>query len=126
MNEMFEKGLRNRAAVMGQERPAGSAAPGDGFGNAFSDFAMRYCWGELWSREGLPWKTRSLINIALLAAMNRPAEFKLHVGGAINNGATKEEIEEVLMQVVVYCGLPAGSQGLKLAKEFFAESEAGK
>jgi 4-carboxymuconolactone decarboxylase len=123
-DEVFRRGVANRKKVMGEAHVARSSAAVDEFSAPLTDVAMRFCWGELWSREGLDWKVRSLVNIGMMAAMNRPNELKLHVAGAIRNGATKEEIREVLMQVVVYCGLPAANQAFKLAKETFAELEA--
>ena len=123
MNEIYDKGVANRNAVMGNEHVARSVAARDEFSAPLTDLAMRYCWGELWSREGLPWKTRSLVCLAILATLDRPAELKAHVGGALRNGATKEEIQEVLLQIVIYCGLPAGSQAFRVAKEYFAEHE---
>jgi 4-carboxymuconolactone decarboxylase len=122
--EVFQRGVANRKKVMGESHVARSSAAVDEFSAPLTDVAMRFCWGELWSREGLDWKVRSLVNIGMMAAMNRPNELKLHVAGALRNGASKEEIREVLMQVVVYCGLPAGSQAFNLAKETFAEMEA--
>jgi 4-carboxymuconolactone decarboxylase len=124
MDDMFEKGVANRKLVLGEGHVARKTSAVDDFSRPLNELGTRYCWGELWSRDGLPWKTRSLINVALLAALNRPNEFKLHVGGALRNGATKEEIQEVLLQIVIYCGLPAGSQAFRLAKEYFAENEA--
>jgi 4-carboxymuconolactone decarboxylase len=124
MSESFDRGTANRAKVMGEEHVSRSTAARDEFSEPLTDLAMRFCWDELWSREGLPWKTRSFVCLALLAALNRPNEFKAHVGGALRNGATKAEIQEVLLQVVVYCGLPAGSQAFRLAKEYFAEHDA--
>jgi 4-carboxymuconolactone decarboxylase len=120
--DVFNQGVANRNAVMGETHVARSTAARDEFSAPLTDVAMRFCWGELWSRDGLPWKTRSLVVLGMLAALDRPNEFKAHVGGALRNGATKEEIQEVLLQVVVYCGLPAGSQAFKLAKEYFAEN----
>jgi len=124
-DDLFEKGVANRKAVMGEQHVARSTAASDEFSEPLTNLAMRYCWGELWSRKGLEWKTRSLVNIGIMAALNRPNEFKLHVAGALRNGASKDEIREVLMQVAVYCGLPAGNQAFRLAKECFAEMEAG-
>ena len=82
-----------------------------------------WCWGEVWGREGLPRKTRSLLNLAMLAALNREEEFRLHVRAAFNNGVTKEEIREVLLQVMIYCGVPAANSAFRQASEVFARME---
>ncbi len=83
-------------------------------------------WGTIWTRPGLPRKTRSLLNIGMLTVMNRPHELKLHIRSAFNNGVTKEEIKEVMLQVAAYAGVPAGIDGFRLAREAFAELDAAK
>ena len=85
------------------------------------ELATTYCWGECWGREGLDKKTRSIINLAMISALNRPHELKIHVKGAIRNGVTKEEIREVLFQVAIYAGIPAGVDSFRIAKEALAE-----
>ncbi len=80
-----------------------------------------YCWGAVWGREGLPRKTRSILNIAMITILNRPHELRLHIAGALRNGVTKDEIREVLMQVAIYAGVPAGVDGFRAAREVFAE-----
>lgn len=115
--ELRDEGRSNRQAVMGETHVARSAAAGTDFSLPLTDLALRYCWGELWSREGVSWKIRSLVCLALLAAQDKPVEFKGHVAGALRNGATLQEIQEVLLQVVIYCGLPTGAQAFRLAKE---------
>ena len=85
------------------------------------DLTTEYCWGYVWGRDGLTHKTRSLLNLAMLCALNRPQELKTHVRGALTNGATREEIREVFMQVAIYCGVPAGVDAFRNAKEVFAE-----
>lgn len=119
--ELHDKGLSNRRAVMGEGHVSRSTAKRTSFSEPLTDLALRYCWGELWSREGVSWKIRSLVCLALLASQDKPIEFKAHVGGALRNGASREEIQEVLLQVVIYCGLPTGSQAFRLANEALAE-----
>jgi len=123
-DSLYDKGVANRRAVMGESHVSRSTAARTEFSQPLNDLAMRYCWGELWSREGVSWKIRSLVCLALLATQDKRVEFKAHVGGALRNGATMEEIQEVLLQVVIYCGLPTGSQAFRLAKEYLAEAEA--
>ncbi len=121
-DEMFEKGLTVRKEVLGAKHVEASFAKADEFSMPLMEFVTRYCWGEIWSREGLPRKTRSLLNVAMLAALNRPHELRTHVRGALNNGCTKEEIREVLLQITVYCGVPAGVEAFRVAREAFAET----
>jgi 4-carboxymuconolactone decarboxylase len=80
-----------------------------------------YCWGAVWGREGLSKKTRSMLNLAMISALNRPHELKMHVGGALKNGVTRDEIREVFMAVAIYCGVPAGVDAFRVAREVFAE-----
>lgn len=121
MTERYEKGLAVRRAVLGEEHVDRALASVDEFSRPMAELGVEYCWGSLWTRDGLPLKTRSLINIAMLAALNRPHEFKLHVRGALRNGCSKEEIREALLHVAIYCGIPAGSEAFRSAKEVFAE-----
>ncbi len=93
----------------------------DDFNKPFQELVTEYCWGAVWGREALPRKTRSLLNLAMISALNRPHELKLHVQGALRNGVTKEEIREVFMQVAIYCGVPAGVDAFRIAKEAFRE-----
>jgi 4-carboxymuconolactone decarboxylase len=90
------------------------------------DLTTEYCWGAVWGREGLSRKTRSFLNLAMLCALNRPHELKTHVRGALTNGATREEIREVFMQVAIYCGVPAGVDAFRNAREVFAELDQRK
>ena len=85
------------------------------------ELTTEYCWGAVWGREGLPRKTRSMLNLAMLSALNRPHELKMHLKGALRNGVTKEEIREVLLQVAIYCGIPAGVDSFRVAREVFVE-----
>lgn len=125
MNEdIFDRGLAIRKAVLGTEYVETSLAKADDFDKAMQQLTTEYCWGWTWGREGLPRTTRSLLNLAMLGALNRHHEFKIHVRGAMRNGVTKDEIREVLLQVAIYCGIPAGVEAFRLAKEVFAEHGA--
>ena len=121
--ELFEKGLAIRKSVLGAEYVEKSIAAADDFNRPMQELTNEYCWGWCWGREGLDKKTRSIINLAMISALNRPNELKMHVKGAIRNGLTKEEIREVLLQVAIYCGIPAGVDSFRVAKEAFAELE---
>ncbi len=90
------------------------------------ELSTEYCWGYVWTRPGLALRDRSLINIAMISALNRPHELKLHVKAALTNGLSREEIREVLLQVAVYCGVPAGIDSVRIAREAFAEIDAAK
>jgi 4-carboxymuconolactone decarboxylase len=116
-DEMFEKGLKIRKEVLGSEYVEKSLANADDFTSPMQRLVSEYCWGAVWGREELPKKTRSMLNIAMLAVLNRPNEFKLHVRGALRNGVTKEEIREILLQVSIYAGVPAAIDSFKNAKE---------
>ncbi|MCH2396248.1 MAG: 4-carboxymuconolactone decarboxylase [Oceanibaculum sp.] len=118
---MFEKGLKMRRAVLGAEYVDKSIASADDFNMPMQELVTSYCWGEIWNRPGLPPKTRSLLNLAMLTALNRPHELKLHVRGALNNGVTREEIMEVFLQTAIYCGVPAAIDAFRNAREVFAE-----
>ena len=122
----FEEGLAVRRAVLGDEYVNRSLANADEFMRPMQELVTEDCWGTIWTRPGLPRKTRSLLNVALLTVLNRPHELKLHVRGALNNGCTKEEIQEVLLQVAVYCGMPAGVDGFRNAAEAIREYEANQ
>lgn len=119
--ERYETGLRIRREVLGAEYVDKSIATADDFNRPLQELVTEYCWGEIWSRPGLNRKTRSLINLAMLTALNRPHEVKLHLKGALNNGCSKEEIMEVLLQTAIYCGVPAAVDSFRLAREVFAE-----
>lgn len=119
--EMFEKGLKIRREVLGAEFVDKAIASADDFNRPLQEIVTQYCWGEIWGRPGLDRKTRSIINLAMISALNRQHEVKMHVKGAIANGLTKDEIREVLLQVAIYCGVPAGVDSFRTAKEAFAE-----
>ena len=119
--ELFDKGLKVRREVLGTEYVDNAIKNADDFSRTLQEFVTEYCWGELWNRPGLDRKSRSMLNLAMLAALNRPHEIKLHIRGAINNGMTKDEITEVFLQVGVYCGVPAAVDAFRNAREVFAE-----
>lgn len=121
--ELFEKGLDIRKSVLGPDVVEKSMAAADEFNMPMQELVTEYCWGTVWGREELPKKTRSMLNIAMLAVLNRPNEFKLHIRGAIRNGVSKEEIREILLQVAIYAGVPAGIDSFRNAKEALAELE---
>lgn len=125
-NELFEKGLAIRRAVLGAEYVDKAIAAADDFSMPMQQLVTEYCWGAVWGREELPRKTRSIINLAMISALNRPHELKLHVRGALNNGVSREEIREVLLQVAIYCGVPAAIDAFRTAREVFAEVDAKK
>jgi 4-carboxymuconolactone decarboxylase len=120
-NELYETGLRIRREVLGAEYVDKSIAMSDDFNRPLQELVTQYCWGAVWSRPGLNRKTRSLINLAMLTALNRPHEVKLHLKGALNNGCSREEIMEVLLQTAIYCGVPAAIDSFRLAREVFNE-----
>ena len=121
--DRYNEGLAVRREVLGNEYVDKAMADMDDFTRPFQELVNEYCWGSVWARPGLPRKTRSLINLGLLTALNRPHELKLHLRGALNNGCTKEEIMEVLLHTAIYCGMPAAVTSFRTAKEFFKESE---
>jgi 4-carboxymuconolactone decarboxylase len=119
--ELFEKGLKVRREVLGAEYVDTSLKNADDFNRPMQEFVTEYCWGEIWNRPGLDRRTRSFINLAMLTALNRPHELRVHVRGALNNGLSKDEIREVLMQTAIYCGVPASIDSVRVAREVFAE-----
>ena len=119
--QLLENGLEVRKAVLGKDYVENAMKNADDFNRPFQEFISEYCWGAIWTRPGLPRKTRSMLNLAMLTALNKPHELKLHIKGAINNGVTREEMQEVFMQAAVYCGVPAGVEAFKIAREVFAE-----
>jgi 4-carboxymuconolactone decarboxylase len=118
---MSEKGLEVRKAVLGAEYVENAIAAADDFSMPLQEISTNYCWGWLWTREELPRKTRSMLNLAMLTALNRPHEIEMHLKGALRNGCTKEEIREVFLQSAVYCGLPAAVDSFRVARKVFEE-----
>ena len=121
MAELFERGLTLRREVLGAEYVDKSLQSANDFMMAFQRLTTEWCWGYGWTRPGLDKKTRSLLNLAMLTALNRAPEIKLHVRGAINNGVTVDEIKEVLLHATIYCGIPAGLDAFKAANEVLKE-----
>ena len=122
MNQtLFDKGLQTRKEVLGAAYVEESLRRADEFSMPLQELATQYCWGDIWNRPGLERKTRSLLNLAFLTALNRPHELKLHVRGALTNAVTQDEIREVFMQAAIYCGLPAALDGMRVAQEVFKE-----
>ena len=120
---LYDEGMKMRKAVLGAAYVDNSlaGAANDDFMMSFQDITTEYAWGYVWTRPGLPKKTRSMLNLAMLAALNRGPELKLHVNGALNNGLTKEEIKEIFLQVAIYCGIPAGLDSFKAANDVLKE-----
>ena len=122
--ERYEAGMKVRRAVLGDAHVNRSVEKKNAFNDEFLDLLTRYAWGEVWTRPGLPRHTRSLLTIAMLVALNREEEFRLHVRAAANNGVTREEIKEVLLQAAIYCGVPAANSAFLAAAQVFAEMDA--
>lgn len=125
-SELFKKGLQVRREVLGAEYVDSSIARADDFNAAFQQMTTEIAWGMCWTRPGLPRKTRSMINLTMLAALNRGAELRLHLRAALTNGVTRDEIKEILMQIGAYCGIPAALEAFKIASEVFKEVDGAK
>lgn len=121
--ELFETGLTIRREVLGTDYVDRAIASADDFNRPFQELITEYAWGAVWSRPELPRKTRSMLNLAMLTALNRPHELELHVRGALNNGVTRDEIREIFMHASVYCGVPAALDSIRVARKVFAELE---
>lgn len=121
--ERYDNGLGVRRAVLGDAHVDRTLAKRDSFNEEFQQLITRYAWGEVWTRPGLPRHTRSLITIAMMVALNRPDEFRLHMRAAFNNGVTRDEIKEVLLQTAIYCGVPAANTAFHLAEEVLAQMD---
>ncbi|RXH31452.1 carboxymuconolactone decarboxylase family protein [Bradyrhizobium zhanjiangense] len=118
---MHDKGLEVRKAVLGEAYVNNALKNVDDFNRPFQEMLNEYCWGTVWGREELPRKTRSMLNIAMIAILNRQHEFRAHLKGALTNGVTREEIREILMQVAIYGGMPAAVDSFRIAREVFSE-----
>jgi 4-carboxymuconolactone decarboxylase len=121
--ERYEKGMIVRRAVLGDAHVDRSLSRRNAFNEEFQDLITRYAWGEIWSRPGLTRHTRSLLTVALMVALNRPDEFKLHLRAAFNNGVTRDELKEVLLHCAIYAGVPAANSAFHMAEEVFAQME---
>lgn len=117
----FEQGLEVRRDVLGAAHVERSMSGVDDFSRPLQEMVTEYCWGAIWGRDGLDRRTRSLLNIAMLSAMNRPHELKLHLKGALRNGVTRDELREAVLQIGVYCGVPVALETSRLAQEVFRE-----
>lgn len=124
--ELFAKGVEIRKEVLGKEHVQKSLDNVNDFTADIQKLVTEWCWGELWGRPGLDRRTRSIINLSMLSALNRPHEIRLHVRGALNNGLTHDEIKEIFLQVAIYCGVPAALDGMRVASEVLAEVAASE
>ncbi|HZB91383.1 MAG TPA: 4-carboxymuconolactone decarboxylase [Stellaceae bacterium] len=122
--EVYDKGLAIRREVLGAQHVDNALKTADAFSQPLQDLVTEYCWGAVWGRPGLPKKVRSMLNLAMLTALGRPHELKLHVRGALRNGLTREEISEVLLQAAIYCGVPAAVDAFRTAREALKEADA--
>ena len=118
-----KKAFQIRRAVLGDAYVDNAMKNVDAFNQPMQDLLNEYCWGSLWGREGLPRKSRSMLNLAMISILNRPHELRAHLRGALNNGVTKEEIAEIFLQVAVYAGVPAAVDAFRIARELFAEMD---
>jgi 4-carboxymuconolactone decarboxylase len=121
--ERHKQGMKVRKQVLGKAHVNRAEAGKSKFNAPFQDLITRYAWGEIWARPGLPRKTRSMITIAMMVALNRTEELKLHLRASINTGVSREELQEVLLQTAIYCGVPAANHAFQIAEEVFAESQ---
>ncbi|MFE7972675.1 carboxymuconolactone decarboxylase family protein [Streptomyces shenzhenensis] len=126
MSERFEAGMAVRREVLGDAYVDAALANTTEFSAELQTLVTEYCWGGIWTREGLPRATRSLLNLAMITALNRPHELRAHVIGAVRNGCTDEQIREVLLQATVYCGVPAGVDAFRVASAALAEARAAE
>jgi 4-carboxymuconolactone decarboxylase len=123
--DLFDKGLAVRRDVLGAQYVDNQINAMDDFNRPLQELVTEYCWGAVWARPGLPRNVRSMINLAMLTALNRPHELKTHLRGALTNGVSREEIMEVLLQTAIYCGVPAAVDAFRTARETFKEMGAG-
>ncbi|HEX2651192.1 MAG TPA: carboxymuconolactone decarboxylase family protein [Burkholderiales bacterium] len=119
--ERYDAGLKTRSDVLGKSYVEKSMAAVDDFNQEFTELLNTYCWNDIWNRPGLDRKTRSMLNLAMLAALGKEHELKLHINGSLNNGLTKDQIKEVFLQVAIYCGVPAAVVCFRCAREVFKE-----
>ena len=117
--ERFDAGLKTRREVLGASYVDKAVAATDDFNREFQELLNTYCWNDIWNRPGLPKKTRSMLNLSMLAALGKGPELKLHIRGALNNGVRKDEIKEVFLQAAIYCGVPAAVEAFRCAREVF-------
>ena len=123
--DLYDKGLAIRKDVLGEDYVRRAVEGADDFNRPFQDFLVEYCWGACWSRDGLDRKQRSLLNVGMLAALGRTQELELHFRGALRNGLSREELRDALIQVAVYCGVPAGVEAFRVARKVLAQEPGG-
>lgn len=121
--QRYEQGMKVRRAVLGDAHVDATLKNRNEFNETFQDLITRYAWGEIWTRPGLPKQTRSMLTLAMMVALNRADEFRLHMRAALNNGVTREEIQEVLLQTAIYCGVPAANSAFHIAEEVFSQQK---
>ena len=121
--DMLKLGTDIRGEVIGKQRSDAALAGANDFDRPFQELALKYCWGEVWGRPGLDRKVRSIVNLAMLAAMAKPNELRVHIRGALTNGVTRQEIQEIFLQACIYCGVPTAGEAFKVAREVFEEPE---
>ena len=124
--ERYKQGMSVRRAVLGDAHVDRAIERRNEFNEELQDLITRYAWGEIWTRPGLPRHTRSLVTLAMMVALNRSDELRIHLRGAFHNGVTREEIKEVLLQTAVYCGVPAANSAFHIAEEVFAEMDVNR
>jgi 4-carboxymuconolactone decarboxylase len=122
-SDTYQAGLAKRREVLGDKYVNEALARADDFSGPLQDYLTEHAWGAVWTRPGLDNKTRSILNLAILTAINRPNELRIHLRGAINNGVTRDEIREIFLHCAVYCGAPAALDSFKLARQLFADLE---
>jgi len=122
-DDLLQLGKDIRGEVIGKERSKAALAGATEFDRPFQDLALKYCWGEVWGRPGLDRRMRSIVNLSMLAAMAKPNELRIHTRGALTNGVTRQEIQEIFLQACIYCGVPAAGEAFKVAREVFEEPE---
>ena len=122
-SKRYRQGMKVRRAVLGEAHVNRAESTKNTFNEPFQNLITRYAWGEIWTRPGLPRKTRSLVTIGIMVALNRPEELRLHLRAAANNNVTQQEVQEVLLQAAIYCGVPAANSAFRIAEEIFRESE---
>ena len=121
--DLFDRGLKIRREVLGDAYVDASLRAADDFNRPLQELVTEYCWGNVWGRPGVDRRTRSIVNLAMLTALNRPHELKIHIKGAMRNGLTKEEVSEILLQAAIYCGVPAAIDAFRTAREALKEME---
>jgi len=121
----YQRGLETRSAVLGEAYVNKALAEADDFTKPLQDLVTEYCWGAVWGREGLNFRTRSLLNLAMISVLNRPNELRTHIKAALTNGVTRDEIREVFLQVAIYAGVPTAVDSFRIARDAFAELDQG-